>query len=337
MSLSPADLQTLAAEVGLDEVAVVPVGETPHWESFRAWLAQGYEAEMAYLRRPDAVAKRRDPRLILPQARSLLVATASYGRCALPPLPPLHGRVSRYAWGEDYHRWMLRRLKLLVRRLEDRLGAFPHRCYVDTGPVLERQWTQAAGLGWMGKSGLLLHPRRGSFSFLGVALLGVELPATPKPDLPSCGTCSRCLAACPTGALVAPGVVDARLCLAYLTIEHRGAIPVSLRPSLGTRVFGCDTCQEVCPWNRATVPCAETRNATLYLPDLLTMSEAEFRARFRHTAIWRATRDGLARNAAIVLGNLGDPAARLALANAARAHPSEMVREHAAWALAWLS
>ncbi len=333
MNLSPAELRALAAEVGLDEVAVAPVRETPHWETFRAWLAQGYEAGMAYLRRPDSVAKRRDPRLILPQTRSVLVTLAAYDRCVLPPLPPLHGRVSRYAWGEDYHRWMLRRLKSLVRRLEEIAGPFPHRCYVDTGPVLERQWAQAAGLGWLGKSGLLLHPRHGSFTFLGVALLGVELPATPPPALPSCGSCSRCLDACPTGALVAPGVVDAARCLAYLTIEHRGAIPLPLRPLLGERVFGCDTCQQVCPWNRTTEQCPPRPNATLFLPDLLTLSEAEFRARFRRTAIWRATRDGLARNAAIVLGNRGDPQARPALEQAALTHPSAMVREHAAWAL----
>ena len=270
----------------------------------------------------------------------MLVVAASYAGPRAPELPPLHGRVSRYAWGEDYHRWLLDRLESLVQRIADETGPFPYRCYVDTGPILERAWAQASGLGWTGKNTNLLHPQLGSLLFLGVALLGIDLPSTLSPQLPSCGDCTRCLDACPTGALVAPGVLDARRCVAYLTIEHRGAIPVALRPLLGDRVFGCDTCQDVCPWNHkpllAHADVAAPPTATLDLPELLTLSEADFRARFRHTPLWRATWRGLARNAAVVLGNRADPAARPALARAATAHPDAMMREHAAWALAQL-
>ena len=321
-------------------MGVVPVGPTPTWDAYRTWVAQGYAGEMTYLARPDALARRQNPRYILPATKSVLVVAASYAGPHLTEPPPLHGRVSRYAWGADYHRWLLARLESLVRRIADESGDFPYRCYVDTGPLLERAWAQASGLGWIGKNTNLIHPRRGSFLFLGVALLGVALPPTPVPAFPRCGTCTRCLDACPTGALVAPGVLDARRCIAYLTIEHRGAIPVALRPLIGDRVFGCDTCQDVCPWNRrpllahagATVPLT----ATLDLPELLALDKAAFRVRFRHTPLWRATWRGLARNAASVLGNRADPAARPALARAAASHPDAMVREHAAWALAQL-
>ena len=340
--VSPQQVPEWADEEALDAVGIVPVGPTPRWEAYRAWVAQGYAGGMSYLARADALARRADPREILPAARSMLVVTASYAGSPLPALPPLHGRVSRYAWGmEDYHRWVLRRLEALVGRISAAVGPFPYRCYVDTGPVMERAWAEAAGLGWIGKNTNLIHSHLGSFIFLGVALLGIELPLTPSADLPDCGTCTRCLDACPTGAIIEPRVIDARRCLSYLTIEHRGPIPKEMRPLMGDRVFGCDVCQEVCPWNRrplarhAEMPTPV--NATLALPPLLALDQADFRARFRATPIWRATPDGLARNAAIVLGNLGDPAARPALERAAVSHPSAMVREHAAWALARLS
>ncbi|MBN1246281.1 MAG: tRNA epoxyqueuosine(34) reductase QueG, partial [Anaerolineae bacterium] len=305
-------------------------------------------ADMGYLARSEAVARRRDPRQIMPEARTVLIVSASYAGAPMPPLPPLHGRVSRYAWGPpsqaaaDYHEWLLSRLNVLVEHLALALGRpIAARTYVDTGPVLERAWAVAAGLGWTGKSTALIHPQLGSYTFLGAALLDVELAPSPRPTLPTCGTCTRCLEACPTGALVAPGVLDARRCLSYLTIENRGPIPEVFRSAMGVRVLGCDTCQEVCPWNRrplgahATDPVSPL--ATLCLPDLLHIDAEVFRARFRHTAIWRATPTGLARNAAIVLGNLGDPAARPHLARAAAEHPSAMVREHAAWALTQLN
>ena len=333
-------LKVLADAAGLELVGVAPAGPARTWEAYRGWLAQGYAGAMTYLARPDAVARRADPRRIMPAAKSVIVAAAAYPGAAAPLLPPLHGRVARYAWGEDYHRWLLRRLTALVQSLTTALGPLEARCYVDTGPLLEREWAMSAGLGWQGKNTCLLHPRLGSYFFLGVILVDRDLLPTPAPNFPTCGSCTRCLEACPTGALVAPGVLDARLCLSYLTIEHRGAIPESLRPLLGERVFGCDLCQEVCPWNRrrkTATPApseASTRHATLALPELLREEPEVFRVRFHSTPLWRATPEGLARNAAVVLGNLGDPTAVPALEWAATCHCSPLVREHAAWALA---
>ncbi|MBN2006624.1 MAG: tRNA epoxyqueuosine(34) reductase QueG [Anaerolineae bacterium] len=340
-------LQELANQAGLDRVGVVPAGPTPGWEQYRRWVAQGYAGEMAYLTRPDSIARRNDPRVIMPETQSVLVVAATYDNAPLPPLLPQHGRVSRYAWGQDYHRWLLRRLENLVEQIRKEVGDFPCRCYVDTGPVLERAWAQAAGLGWAGKNTCLIHPQLGSRLFLGVALLGTASVPTTKADrpergMPDCGSCTRCLEVCPTQALIAPGVLDARRCLSYLTIENRGAIPVELRPALGDSVFGCDLCQDVCPWNQkaqrksAGSPENHTEapaHATLDLLSLLAMTPETFRARFRDTPIWRATPEGLARNAAVVLGNQKDPAARAGLTETAIRHPSALVREHALWAL----
>lgn len=337
--IDPGELETLARRAGLDLVGVAPAGPSPFWNAYRHWIQEGYHGDMDYLARADAVRRRRDPRQILPNARTVLVVGASYPSGPAPDLPPLHGRIARYAWGEDYHRWLLKRLKGLLRALAARLETpMQWRAYVDTGPILERAWAQATGsLGWIGKNTCLIHPMLGSYFFLGVALLDVALPPLERPQFPTCGSCTQCLDACPTGALVAPGVLDARRCLAYLTIEHRGPIPEELRPKLGAWVFGCDVCQEVCPWNRklgARPPSPLAFDgATLMLPDLLRMDAKTFRARFRHTPIWRATPTGLARNAAVVLGNLGQPAAIPALAGAAASHPDSIVREHAAWAL----
>lgn len=329
-------LHTLALACDLDLVGVAPVGPAPAWDAYTAWIAQGYAGEMAYLTRPDALHRRADPRHILPEARSVLVAAASYAGAPLPALPALHGRISRYAWGADYHEWLLRRLEALVTRLRAEVGPGAARCYVDTGPVLERAWAITAGLGWIGKNGCLIHPRLGSYLFLGVALLEHALPPTPPAPPGQCGDCTRCLDACPTGALIAPGVLDARRCLAYLTIEQRGALPEPFRAALGTCVFGCDICQEVCPWNQrplAAHTASAPPEATLDLTSALRLTAAEFRVQYRHSPLWRATPTGLARNAAVVLGNRGDPAALPALEEAAGAHPSKMVREHAAWAI----
>ncbi len=330
-------LAHLAAEEGLDLVGVAPAEPTPHYAAYLRWVKAGFAGGMSYLSREDALERRADPRHILSEARSVLVVAASYAGAPHPPLPPLHGRVARYAWGEDYHRWLLKRLKRLVRRLQEAVGDFPCRCYVDTGPILERAWAVRAGLGFVGKNASLIHPHLGSYLFLGVALLGVELPPTPVSAQGGCGRCTHCLDACPTSAIVKPGIVDARRCIAYLTIEHRGSIPVEMRPLIGEWVFGCDRCQEVCPWNRRPLALhAEEKpppGATLFLPDLLLITEESFRRRFRHSPIWRATPVGLARNAAIVLGNRGDPKALPYLEEAARQHPDSVVREHATWAI----
>ena len=342
MKIDRKTLQRAADRAGLTLVGAVPVGPTPTWQDYHAWIERGYAADMHYLSRPDGVYRRKDPRNIMPEAQTALVVAAPYGSGAVPALPSLYGRVSRYAWGEDYHRWLLRRLKDVVRELtEDIPGAKQARTYVDTGPILERAWAQAAGVGWIGKNTNLIHPTLGSYLFLGTALLDIPVSApAPDPVRPSCGSCTRCLEACPTGALTAPRVLDARRCLSYLTIENRGPIPEALRPALGDQVFGCDVCQEVCPWNRKSVWAHQDEpapdQATISLTEALMIDPQTFRERYRHTPIWRATPEGLARNAAVVLGNAGDPGARPHLLKAAEHHPSDMVREHATWALAQL-
>jgi epoxyqueuosine reductase len=339
MTIERETLQKKADRIGLALAGAVPVGPTPSWSAYRAWINHGYAADMDYLSRPDAVRRREDPRNIMPEARTVLVVAASYVGGSRPAPPPLHGRVSRYAWGEDYHRWLLKQLKELVGILTEKAPDSRRvRTYVDTGPILERAWARRAGLGWIGKNTNLIHPKLGSYLFLGTALLDVPVVGPhPDPVTPSCGSCTRCIDACPTGALVSPGVLDARRCLSYLTIENRGPIPEEFRPALGDRVFGCDICQDVCPWNRKPRQAHERgplpKHATLSLVDTLMIDAQTFRQRYRHTPIWRATPEGLARNAAVVLGNLGDPAAIPHLVRAAEHHPSERVREHAAWAL----
>lgn len=329
-------LEEIAREAGLDLIGVAPVGESPHWTNYCDWVGHGYAADMAYLTRADAILKRKDPRHILPGTRSVLVVAASYGTGRVQQPRSFEGLLSRYAWGEDYHRWMLKRLKSLVRQISLQAGApVETRCYVDTGPILERAWAQLAGLGWIGKNACLINPRFGSYIFLGVVLINRDFETSLKKAMPTCGSCSLCIEACPTGALVAPGVLDANRCLSYLTIENRGSIPVELRPMLGNRVFGCDICQDVCPWNtmRAEQHQAQTPyQSTLALREVLELDAEGFRRRFRHSPLWRATPEGLARNAAVVLGNQRGSAVTEYVQRMAETHPSPLVREHLFWA-----
>jgi epoxyqueuosine reductase len=329
-----------AHRLGFDLVGVTYPAPSAHIAFYADWLARGCHAEMDYLARPDGVEKRADPRRIMPQVRSIVVVGMNYYMGDPPPTEGLQGRVARYAWGTDYHTVMVERLRQLAAWIAEQVGQpIAHRVYVDTGPLLERELAQRAGLGWAGKNTNLIHPELGSYFFLGELLLDLEL----EPDAPfaadRCGDCTACLDACPVGALLAPRTLDARRCISYLTIEHRGSIPVEIRPLLGDRVFGCDTCQEVCPWNRrfarsTSEPAFAPRpgQIALDLIDLLELDDDGFRARFRDTPLWRAGRVGLARNAAVVLGNLGDPAAIPALERAL-ADPDPLIVEHAAWAL----
>jgi epoxyqueuosine reductase len=245
--------------------------------------------------------------------------------------------VARYAWGRDYHTVFERRLSRLQRMLEESFPGLAARRYVDTGPVLEKLWAERAGLGWRGKHTNLLSRSWGSWLLLGEILLDLDL----EPDQPArdhCGECTRCIDVCPTGAITGPYEMDARRCISYLTIEHRGTIPSELRPLMGNHVFGCDDCLDVCPWNRFA---REGREADLQprpeevaplLVRLVTMDGGDFRRCFAGTAVTRAKREGLARNACVVLGNVGGEGAEEAL-TAARSDASELVREHASWSL----
>jgi epoxyqueuosine reductase len=286
--------------------------------------------------------RRADPREVLAGARSVISVAASYYRGDPPPeasgAPALSGRIARYAWGRDYHRRLRRRLRALGAALRSLAPGARWLAYVDTGPVLDRGWAEQAGIGWIGKNTNVILARSGSWFFLGEILTNLELPPA-RPARNHCGRCARCIPACPTGAIVAPYQLDAQRCISYLTIENRGAIPLELRPSIGTRIFGCDDCQEVCPWNRFAVPATHPDFAeregqqTPDLLPLLALDEETFRARFQGTALLRAQRSGLARNVAVALGNLGDPRAIPALAAAVARDPSALVRSHAAWAL----
>lgn len=331
-----------ARRVGFTLVGIAEAQPSAHAARYRDWLARGYHGEMDYLARPDAIQKRVDPQVIMPEARSIVVVGMNYYPGDFPSTTQTKGRVSRYAWGVDYHDVMMTMLQQLADRIAAQAGKpVAHRAYVDFGPVMERELAQRAGLGWFGKNTNLIHPTLGSYVFLGELLLDLELDADAPFTEDRCGSCTACLDACPTGALVAPHVLDARRCISYLTIEHRGAIPQVLRPRMGDWVFGCDVCQAVCPWNqrfaRPVDPSIlEPKRPTLDLVELLALDEQAFRAHFRRTPLWRPRRAGLLRNAAVALANLGAPAAIPALERASY-DESPLVAEHAVWALEQIS
>jgi epoxyqueuosine reductase len=335
-----------ARAVGFDLVGIAPAGGWATGEALPAWLEAGYAGDMAWIGRDPAA--RADPRRRFPWARSAVVVALGY-RTDDATLGAERRAFSRYAWGDDYHDLMARLLTELKARIERRAGALEGRWYVDTGPVLERAAAAAAGVGWIAKNTMLIDERKGSYLFLGALLLGIEL----EPDRAApgrCGTCSRCLEACPTRAFPAPYLLDARRCISYLTIELRGPIPRDLRPLVGELVFGCDICQEVCPWTaragRREAPSREAgfrARGALAAPSLeelvrlLGLSEAEFREEFRGSPVKRTKRRGLARNICVALGNRGDPAAIPALVKALETDPEPLVRGHAAWALGRLA
>jgi len=286
---------------------------------------------MGYLDR--RMAERMDPRTAFPWARSIVSLAYPYR----PPPPPagdwraeLRGRIAAYALGVDYHDRVGALLERLIERLGDVFPGARFRPYVDTGPVLEREWAARAGLGWIGKNTLVLHRTAGSYFFLAELLTDLALDAVPLPA-DHCGTCTRCLTVCPTGALDAY-TMDPRRCISYLTIEHRSAIPRELRPHLGNWIFGCDLCQQACPWNAGASETDAAEALMPRLPPLLELDAAAFRARFGRTAVARAKRRGLLRNVAVVLGNSENPEAVPPLA-AALDDPEPLVRGHAAWAL----
>jgi epoxyqueuosine reductase len=320
-----------AAAVGFDLCGVVAAQKFPELANAELWLARGFAGEMNYLSDP----RRSDPGSVLPGVRSVIVCALNYNSQYPRSIHPHHqtespqGWISRYAWGDDYHDVLRGKLEILLSELRRRFGdTFTSRVYADTGPVQERVLAKYAGLGWLGKNTLLLNQKIGSYFFLGVILTTLEIPASldtdsgPPPDL--CGSCRRCIEACPTDALLEPYVMDARRCISYLTIELRGSIPEGLREPMGNHVFGCDICQDVCPWNnRAPITGAaqfaprslpSLRDATdaadpprsLFRPDLLwlvNLTEEEFRQRFRGSPIKRAKWRGLIRNACIAIGN----------------------------------
>lgn len=342
-----------AHRLGFALAGITTPDPPPHFPVFESWLDAGRHGEMGYLAAATARQTRADPGLILPGCRSILVLGMRY-----PPdyprdggghvedtqvEPSLKGRVASYAWGTDYHEILPERMQALVKSIESLVGrAVSNRWYTDTGPILERDLAQRAGLGWIGKNTCLIHPRQGSNFLLAEILLDLELAVDAPFHADRCGSCTRCLEACPTACILPDRTLDARRCLSYLTIELKGAIPQELRSLLGNWVFGCDLCQQVCPWNQRFAS-ADLRIEPAFMPrpelpepDLLrelTLTREAFNQKFRGSPVKRTRRTGYLRNVAVALGNSGNLGAIPTLAQALEHDPEPLVRGHAAWAL----
>jgi epoxyqueuosine reductase len=321
--------------LGFFKTGIAPARPLPHPDRFTTWVKEGFHGEMRYMERQAL--KRLDPALVFPDVRSLVLVAMNYYTGKTAGTDSLRGRISRYAWGNDYHEMVHKRLEQLLEFIRTMDASAQGLCYVDTGPVLEKVWAAQTTLGWMGKHTNLITREQGSWFFLGTILLNLDLEYD-IPEKAYCGNCRRCIDACPTGAIVAPYVLDARRCISYLTIESRGPIPAPLRPLIGNRICGCDECQEVCPWNRFSIITSEKAfepRKESVIPDLaplVSLTEAQFSGRFEGSAVSRAKRDGFVRNVVIALGNSGSSAAQPALEQALL-DSSPMVREHAEWAL----
>jgi epoxyqueuosine reductase len=365
-------LVAFSRELGFDSCRIASCVPPSHASEFRTWLRDGAAGEMSYMERGEE--KRCDPQKVLPEARSVVVLAMNYwqgearggraeGKRSTSNVQPAyaegfgvasahlsrrsgseggtsnseaaHGRIAHYAWGDDYHDVIATKLDKIDIFLREFGGA--QKCYVDTGPVLERDHAAQAGIGWHGKSTMLIDERLGTWFFLAEILTTLELEPDP-PAQDRCGTCQRCITACPTGAITAPHRLDARLCISYLTIEHKTSIPLELRPLIGDRIFGCDDCLDACPWNRFAEASRESafsaRKSTIgmALRDYLNLSDAEFREMFRNSPIKRIKRRGFLRNVCVALGNVGDMTDLPALEQAAT-DPEPLIAEHATWAI----
>jgi epoxyqueuosine reductase len=331
-----------ARRLGFPLAGVTHPDHPNHFSTFERWLDAGRHGDMQYLADDNARARRADPRLILPECKSILVLAAPYtnpksAEASEGPYPS--GRIASYAWGDDYHNVFPKKLKELVLFVEEQVeGSVPNRYYTDTGPILERNLAQQAGLGWIGKNTCLINPRHGSYFLLAEILLGLEL----EPDTPMitdhCGTCTRCIDACPTDCILPDRTLDARRCISYLTIELKEDIPQELRSLLGDWVFGCDICQIACPWNRFAPDKVEEafspRPGAPY-PGLireLELTPEAFNRKFKISPVKRAKRRGYLRNVAVALGNSRNPEVIPALASVLK-ESEPMVRTHAEWAI----
>jgi len=350
-----AALKQHARQLGFALAGITTPDPPAHFDVYQRWLEAGHHGQMAYLSDERARERRADPLRILPECRSILVLGIPYYnpetifRNNEQPSPEQvpnyesrvtnYGRIAAYAWGEDYHLTLPPRLEAIVKFIEAQVGQpVPNRWYTDTGPLLERELAQRAGLGWIGKNTCLISPQNGSYFLLAEILLGIDLP----PDVPftsdQCGSCTRCIDACPTHCIQPNRTLDARRCISYLTIENKAEIPVELRPKLGNWVFGCDICQMVCPWNQrfahqAGDPAFAPREG-LPLPmlaDELKLSPQEFNRKFKDSPVKRAKRRGYLRNLAVAAGNVGDQESLPALEQA-QADVETLIHEHAKWA-----
>jgi epoxyqueuosine reductase len=326
-----AELIEHARSLGFAECRFTAAEPAAHRELYQQWISEGKHGDMAWMARD--IERRTDPRIVLSGAQSILVLCLNYfqGETA----PDTDYRIARYAWNDDYHDLITAKLKELSARLEAHGGI--QRPYVDTGPILERDFANEAGLGWNGKSTMQIHRQHGTWFFLAEILTTLALP----PDSPSrdlCGKCTRCIEACPTGAITAPHRLDARKCVSYLTIEHKGSIPIEYRRAIGNRLYGCDDCLDACPWNRFATA---SREATFQarqsvfsrrLTDFLSLTDEEFRQLFKGSPIKRIKRPAFLRNVCVVLGNVGTSDDLPALKSTAE-DLNPLIAEHAVWAI----
>ena len=343
-----AQVVTLARKIGFDLCRFARAETPEHATEFRDWLDRGDAGEMNYLARNSE--RRCDPRQILPDAKTVIVLALNYfqgarkAHSAVAGLPAAKGaagtaastgRIARYAWGDDYHKLIEKKLAVIDQFLRHRGGR--QKCYVDTGPMLERDHAAAAGIGWHGKSTMLLNREFGTWFFLAEILTSLEfVPDTVEKNY--CGRCTRCIDACPTGAITAPHQVDARRCISYLTIELKGSIPIELRSLIGDRIYGCDDCLDACPWNRFAKASREMAFAmrpeieAMKLRDYLGVDEDKFRRLFYNSPIKRAKRRRFLRNVCVALGNVGT-ADDLPALEKARVDSEPLIAEHAQWAI----
>ena len=327
-----------AQSLGFDACGIARADALEAREHYEAWIDAGMHGEMAYLGSERHLERRADPSQVLPDLRSVVCVAMCYEPRLDDARSARVGKIARYAGGEDYHFVMRDKLRDLSREIELAVPGAKTLWYSDTGAILERGWAERAGIGWVGKHTGLLSREIGSWFLLGEVLVDQDLEADAPVGIDHCGTCTNCIDACPTNAIIAPRKLDARLCISYLTIELRGPIPRELRPLIGDWVFGCDICQEVCPWNRFA---PEAREARLHARELsgwtlekfLEMDDTTFARVFKDSPIKRAKRHGFLRNVCVALGNRGESSAVPALARALREDPHELVRGHAAWAL----
>ncbi len=334
-------LKSKAHGLGFHLVGVTTPDPSTSFGVYEEWLGAGHHGEMGYLETERARQCRANPLQILPECKSVLVLGIHYPPQRTMDSEKSQGKVASYAWNEDYHEVLKFRLQALVTFLEEETGSpVPNRWYTDTGPILERDLAQQAGLGWIGKNSMLINPKVGSYFLLAEILLGIPLELDLPLNLDHCGSCTRCIDACPTSCILPNRTLDASKCISYLTIELKGSIPAELRPQIGDWIFGCDVCQQVCPWNLRFAP-EEGDPAFAPRPDIpvvdlieeLSLTPETFNKKFQGSPVKRAKRQGYLRNVTVALGNTGDSAAIPALAKALLEDPELLIRQHAAWAL----
>ena len=329
-------LKTLAINLGFDLAGIAPASKADGFQHLTSWLENGFHGQMDYIsKRAPAY---QHPESLLPNVRSILMVGYNYNHQLHADTGTGKGKVAKYAHGKDYHEVLWEKLGLLLQEFQKHFPDCKGRGVVDTAPLLERDFARRAGLGWIGKNTMLINKKAGSFMVLGALLLDIELTPDKPFEFDHCGTCTACLRACPTEAFIGPKVLDATKCISYLTIEVKTEIPHELRGKMQDWIFGCDICQDVCPWNKKATPANDWNSwrnpdlESLDLVELLEMDNATFRAKFKETPLWRRKRKGILRNACIALGNIGNQDHLDALKKA-HLEDEPLIKEAAAWAI----